>query len=114
MITGNRSDLRLLLFLSLSMATMLVRADGEIVYEDWCEICHALEANMPGTDRIREVFGEERVNLRDSPFVSEETLRAIVRSGRGMMPPFRRTEISNAQLDELVDYLVAENEGNRE
>ena len=86
------------------------QADGAKTFENWCEICHAQSHNMPGTAHIEELFGESRKDLRNSPFVNAATVRQIVRNGRGMMPPFRRTEISNAALDELIEYLVAENQ----
>ena len=93
-----------------SLLPNLVSADGEKVYNDWCMICHAMTHNMPGTDRIREVYGNERADLKNSPFINESSLRILVREGRGMMPPFRRTEISREELDELINYLIEENQ----
>ena len=104
-----RHILMLSALIGLSTLMLEVHADGEKIYDDWCMICHAPTHNMPGSDRIREVYGEDRVDLKNSPFVNEQTIRILVREGRGMMPPFRRTEISNAELDELVAFLIEEN-----
>lgn len=101
-------------FLFLGLFPVQVLAEnGAKIFENWCETCHAQHHNMPGTDHIRELYGESRVDLRNSPVINDPYVRQLVRYGRGMMPPFRRTEISNAELDILVAYLVEENAKNK-
>jgi mono/diheme cytochrome c family protein len=79
---------------------------GKMVFEQWCTACHMDSPFAPGTIQLKQIHGpayaiiEKRIDLTDA-FV-----RLLVRQGRSGMPKFRRTEISNADLDALVNYLV--------
>ena len=83
---------------------------GRIVYDNWCAICHALGE---GATRILEeryqgalpAVVDERTNL------TEELITARVRTWVApQMPPFRQSEVSDADLEAVIAYLKRNDE----
>ena len=81
-------------------------AAGKQVFDKWCAACHAAGPRMPGTASLAAKYGgsmpaalEERDNLNPA------MVRYFVRHGILTMPPFRKTEITDAELDALGAYL---------
>jgi len=90
---------------------------GKQVYNYWCLPCHGTGLGLPG---FAELPGTQqlRIKYRDtaiSPLLEERTdlvpefVRVIVRQGVSFMPQFRKTEISDAELDALAAYLARNN-----
>jgi len=80
---------------------------GKAVYDKWCTPCHGAGPGKPGTTVLAERYGtslpallEERTDL------TSEYLTTFVRSGIGVMPQFRKTEITDAELAEMIAYLL--------
>jgi len=78
---------------------------GQELYQHWCADCHDAGPGHPGTLRIAGRGGEEHAALLQKE-INAEVVEYAVRSGFGMMPPFRLTEISDEELDRLTEYLV--------
>jgi len=83
---------------------------GETVYQKWCFPCHGTGTGKPATDLlaardkgIRPAALEERTDMTPA------FIKQFVRHGVLYMPPFRRTEISDAELDALCAYLTRNN-----
>jgi mono/diheme cytochrome c family protein len=87
---------------------------GKQVYDYWCLPCHGPGLGLPG---VGELPGTQqlRIKYRDteiSPLLTERTdlvpvfVKTIVRQGVSFMPQFRKTEISDADLDALAAYLA--------
>lgn len=94
---------------------------GEQVYAQWCAPCHGPGLGLPGFDGLP---GTQQLRIKyrgtDIPAVLDERkdlvpefISAIVRQGVSFMPQFRKTEISDAQLDALAAYLTRNNPGPR-
>jgi mono/diheme cytochrome c family protein len=92
-------------------------AHGKQVYDYWCLPCHGPGLGLPG---FAELPGTQqlRIKYRDtatSPLLTERTdlvpefVKVIVRQGVSFMPQFRKTEISDADLDALAAYLTRNN-----
>lgn len=82
-------------------------ARGEAVYGYWCATCHSPGPNMPGTQALEVKYdGNVPAVLLERPGLTEEYISAIVRTGISVMPPFRKTEISDADLAALSRYMV--------
>jgi mono/diheme cytochrome c family protein len=90
---------------------------GKQVYDYWCLPCHGPGLGLPG---FNELPGTQqlRIKYRDtqiSPLLTERTdlvpdfVKVIVRQGVSFMPQFRKTEISDADLDALAAYLARSN-----
>ena len=81
-------------------------APGKHVFDRWCAACHAPGARFPGTASLAVKYGgsmpaalEERTNM------NADFIRYFVRTGVMVMPPFRKTEITDGDLDALSAYL---------
>lgn len=94
----------------------IVRADlpGRVLFEHNCAPCHGTgpgddrSAMLPGTTKLTEKYEGAlpgALELRDN--LPAPVLRAFVRQGTGAMPPFRASELSDADIDAIADYLAA-------
>ena len=82
--------------------------DGKTLYELYCIACHDQGPGHPGTMRLQERVGEEQAALLDRDNLPPEYVKLVVREGFKLMPPFRPSEISDRQLDELAAYISGE------
>lgn len=82
---------------------------GQAVYERWCSHCHAPGPGHPGTQSLQIKYGGKLpATLLDRTDLSPEAVAMFVRQGVLMMAPYRKTEISDAELAALAAY-VAQN-----
>jgi (+)-pinoresinol hydroxylase len=79
---------------------------GKASFDKHCAECHAPGPGHPGTQRLAWSRGERFALLEQRKDLSADYVRAIVRRGLFEMPPFRPTEISDRELDELSNYLA--------
>ena len=80
---------------------------GEAVYTHWCAPCHAAGPGHPGTDSLQLKYGGkmpavliERTNL------TPQVVSTFVRQGVLLMAPFRKTEITDAELAALAAFVA--------
>ena len=83
------------------------RAHGKEVYEHWCSSCHAPGGRKhPGTSALEFIYkGEKSGVLEERLDLTPELVALFVRNGVKIMPPFRKTEISDKDLLDLGAYL---------
>jgi mono/diheme cytochrome c family protein len=85
----------------------VAHAAGRMVYAKWCAPCHDPGVAHPGTNALtvkyKGVKSGVLLEWRDLP---PATVKALVRHGISVMPQFRKTEISDAELDALAAYLA--------
>ena len=82
-------------------------ARGEEVFQYWCAACHAAGPRHPGTQALEALYkGAKPAALEERGDLTPELTRAFVRTGVSVMPPFRKTEITDADLDALAAYLA--------
>jgi (+)-pinoresinol hydroxylase len=80
---------------------------GQMVYEHYCSACHASGPGHPGTQALDALYdGNPRGALEQRQDLTPELITMTVRQGRSIMPPFRKTEIDDAQLHAVVIYLT--------
>ena len=80
---------------------------GEDVYEYWCNTCHGPETLKPGTAALAIKYrGELPATLTERTDMVPEFVELMVRDGISMMPFFRPTEISDADLEAVTAYLT--------
>ena len=61
----------------------------------------------PGTKALAAKYGKRLPALLDERTdLSPELIRTAVRHGMNVMPPLRKTEVSDANLDAIVAYLT--------
>lgn len=93
----------------LAMAYTLAAADeagGKRTFENHCAECHAAGFGHPGTQRLGWREGERYAVLTRRTDLNADYVRLVVRRGLMEMPPFRPSEISDAELAELGAYLT--------
>ncbi len=82
--------------------------EGKEVYQYWCSNCHDEGPGYPGTTALAAKYrGTETPGLLEARTdLSLASIKYFVRRGVSMMPFFRKTEISDADLDALAAYLA--------
>ena len=79
---------------------------GRVVYEKWCAPCHDPGNNHPGTHALTAKYqGVKSGVLLEWTDLPSNVVKQFVRHGISVMPPFRKTEITDAELDALAAYL---------
>lgn len=109
----SKAVLRSALFFALWTVGSMCRAGdptadpGKQVFDQWCAACHAPGARMPGTTALATKYGPAKpAALEERDDLTPAMVRYFVRRGVSMMPVFRKTEISDAELDALGAYLA--------
>jgi mono/diheme cytochrome c family protein len=88
-------------------AQTAAQARGKEVYDHWCTPCHAPGPGHPGTQSLEVKYrGELPAVLEDREDLTPEFVRTMVRDGILMMAPFRKTEVTDAELDDIAAYLA--------
>ena len=82
--------------------------NGEAVYNHWCAPCHAAGPGHPGTQGLQIKYRDTNTNpvLVDRTDLTPEVVKTFVRQGILSMAPFRKTEITDAELDALAAFLA--------
>jgi (+)-pinoresinol hydroxylase len=90
---------------------------GKQIYDYWCATCHGAGLGLPGFEGLPGTQ-QLRIKYRGtniSPLLEERTdlvpdfVKVIVRQGVSFMPHFRKTEISDADLEALAAFLARNN-----
>jgi len=83
---------------------------GYVQYQDYCSMCHGEGPGRPGTMALQAKYkGAEPALLADRTDLTPALIKAYVRNGISIMPIFRKTEISDADLDAIAAYLTRNN-----
>lgn len=96
-----------LLCTSGGVAEAAAATQGKQVFDRWCTACHGPGRHMPGTAALAAKYGKEQpAVLEQRKDLSPEIVRYFVRHGVSIMPPFRKTEITDDELEALSTYLT--------
>jgi (+)-pinoresinol hydroxylase len=81
---------------------------GAAVFNNWCSACHSRgPQNAPGTASLQMKYqGSVPAALEDRRDLTPDVVKVFVRNGVATMAPFRKTEVSDADLDALAAYLT--------
>ena len=80
---------------------------GQRVYLNFCEACHGSGVGKPGTAALQAKYkGALPALLTMRTDLTKSFVKQVVRHGVSMMPFFRKTELSDADLDALAQYLA--------
>ena len=83
-------------------ATAPELAHGKQVFAHWCAPCHGPAPRLAGTLALQTKYkGDLPPALEDRTDLTPEVVAYFVRTGVAWMPPFRKTEVSDADLAEL-------------
>jgi mono/diheme cytochrome c family protein len=81
---------------------------GNKVYDKWCFPCHGTGIGKPGTASL-EARGQKPAVLEERTDLTVPAIKTFVRHGVLFMPMFRKTEVSDADLDAIAAYLTRNN-----
>jgi mono/diheme cytochrome c family protein len=81
---------------------------GHKVYDKWCFPCHGTGSGKPGTESLAQ-RGQKPAVLEERTDLTPTMIKTFVRHGVLYMPTFRKTEISDADLDAIAAYLTRNN-----
>jgi (+)-pinoresinol hydroxylase len=105
----------LLIALSLTFAAQALAAPddaqierGHKVFQKWCYPCHGPGTDKPGTMSLA-ARGQKPAVLEERTDLTAPVIKTFVRHGVLYMPMFRKTEISDADLDAIAAYLTRNN-----
>jgi mono/diheme cytochrome c family protein len=85
---------------------------GRAKFEHSCAPCHAAgigddgRAMLPGTDALRIKYrGSLPELIEQRTDLTAEAIRTFVRRGTWSMPPFRPTEVTERDIEDIAAYL---------
>jgi mono/diheme cytochrome c family protein len=85
---------------------------GKEVFEHYCAPCHGAGRGddgapmLPGTHALFLKYrGQISGLLEERADLPVELIKSVVRNGVASMPPFRKTEVTDADLDAIAAYL---------
>jgi len=109
----------LLLFIALGgslLAQTPSEKHGKAVFEKWCAPCHGAVAPqhttfvngaLPGTAALAVKYkGKVPAVLEQRTDLKPAYIKTVVRHGLYGMPITRKTEVSDAELDDVIAYLT--------
>lgn len=80
------------------------RAEGERLFGQTCVYCHG-EHGWAARDLGRD-RGPDKALIAHRDDLDPAYIRFVIRRGVGDMPAYTPTDITSAQIDEVVDYLT--------
>ena len=87
---------------------------GALVFAHYCAPCHGDGRGddgapmLPGTHALALKYrGAKPGLLEERTDLPAEIIKAFVRNGVASMPPFRKTEVTDEDLDAIAAYLAA-------
>jgi (+)-pinoresinol hydroxylase len=78
---------------------------GEEVFNRHCVHCHGPGGEMTGTQQLARTRGKDKALLTERDDLPPEYIQMIVRQGLKAMPAFVPSDLTDAQLKALADYL---------
>jgi mono/diheme cytochrome c family protein len=86
----------------------LEKPDGAALFGEKCGMCH--RATGMGTGILARRMSPELALLENRTDLQPALIETAVRKGFGVMFPMSRGEVSDPQLDALVEYLTSSKE----
>jgi (+)-pinoresinol hydroxylase len=80
---------------------------GYVQFQNSCVACHGPGPAHPGTRALAYKYhGKSPGPLGERTDLAPDFIKYVVRHGVSVMPMFRKTELSDADLDAVVAYLT--------
>lgn len=81
------------------------RPGGKMLFDRYCGACHDAGPGHPGTMMLG-IQGRPHPALVGRTDIDADYIRQIVRGGLIEMPPFRPTDLTDAELDQVVAHIL--------
>ena len=80
---------------------------GKAEFERYCTVCHGAGPDHPGTVALKAKYkGKVPAQLDQRTDLTADFVITTVRHGISVMPSIRKTEISDAELRAIANYLA--------
>ena len=80
---------------------------GYLQFQNNCSVCHGAGPEKPGTRALRAKYGTKLpAMLEERTDLAPQYVKLIVRQGISVMPQFRKTELSDSDLEAIATYLT--------
>ena len=79
---------------------------GKELFDRHCVHCHGAGDEMTGTLQLARTRGKDKALLTERDDLPAEYIRMIVRQGLKAMPAFVPSDLTDAQLQVLADFLA--------
>lgn len=79
--------------------------NGEELFVLFCRACHAPGADHPGTVKLSQTKGDAQSVILNRQDLPAEYVTQVVRGGLLGMPPLRPTDVTDEELQRLVEYI---------
>jgi mono/diheme cytochrome c family protein len=80
---------------------------GYVQFQNLCAVCHGKGPGKPGTRALAAKYaGKVPALLEERRDLTAEFVKYTVRRGVSVMPPLRKTELSDADLNAIAAYLT--------
>jgi mono/diheme cytochrome c family protein len=80
---------------------------GFIQFQRSCQVCHGSGEGKPGSRALAAKYkGSVPALLEERRDLQAPYIKQVVRQGLTVMPLFRKTELSDADLDAIAAYLT--------
>jgi mono/diheme cytochrome c family protein len=101
----------LVLVVSIPVLAAPSENNGKVVFDKWCAPCHGAIAPrgvaLPGTAALAVKYkGQVPAVLTERTDLAPGFIKTVVRHGFFAMPITRKTEINDAELEDVVAYLT--------
>jgi (+)-pinoresinol hydroxylase len=83
------------------------QAEGQKLYRSTCFYCHS--ERVWGTFAIERRRGPADALLEKRTDLVPDFVKSVVRNGLGSMPAYRRTELTDTEVDAIIAYLTRAN-----
>ena len=88
-------------------------AAGQAGFNRWGAACHSAGPLHPGTTALQAKYnGALPAELERRTDFEPETIHYFLRNGISIMPPFRKTEVTDKEEQDLIAYLRRNNARN--
>jgi mono/diheme cytochrome c family protein len=83
------------------------QSKGYLQFQNYCSVCHGGGPEKPGTRALRSKYGTQvPAMLEERTDLAPQYVKLIVRQGISVMPQFRKTELSDSDLEAIAAYLT--------
>ena len=79
---------------------------GKEAFDRHCVHCHGAGDEMTGTLQLARTRGKDKALLTERDDLPAEYIRMVVRQGLKAMPAFVPSDLTDAQLQALAEYLA--------
>ena len=90
--------------IALSTSATLAQDSDKTIFDENCGICHG--PGELGTDILSLRLGPERSVLAERDDLNAAYIKVVVRNGLVAMPPISRGDVSDPELDAIINYLT--------